>query len=133
MLKERTDKTLAADADSDWSSARSAELYGINAWGAGYFNLSEQGEAQVNVDFGDHQVVVSIMDIVLGMRARGLHMPAVLRIPNLLDHRIKVLNESFALAIEQGGYKNSYRGVFPIKVNQQRQVVAQETPAVFKR
>jgi arginine decarboxylase len=89
------------DAEEDWSSARSAELYGINAWGAGYFDLSSQGEAQVNVDFGDQQVVVSLMDIVLGMRARGLHMPAVLRIRNLLDHRIKVLNESFALAIDR--------------------------------
>jgi len=106
-----------------WSSERSAELYGINTWGAGYFDLSAQGEAQVNVDFGDRQVVVSLMDIVLGMRARGLHMPAVLRIRNLLDHRIKVLNESFAKAIREGGYKNNYRGVFPIKVNQQCHVI----------
>jgi arginine decarboxylase len=112
-----------AGATQQWSSERSAELYGINTWGAGYFDLSAQGEAQVTVDFGDHKVVVSIMDIVLGMRARGLHMPAVLRIRNLLDHRIKVLNESFADAIEQAGYKNVYRGVFPIKVNQQCHVI----------
>jgi len=116
-------KASTPAAAPSWSSERSAELYGINTWGAGYFNLSEQGEAQVNVDFGDQQVVVSIMDIVLGMRARGLHMPAVLRIRNLLDHRIKVLNESFATAIAQGGYQNSYRGVFPIKVNQQCHVI----------
>lgn len=116
-------KQSIAEAEEGWSSARSAELYGINSWGAGYFDLSAQGEAQVNVEFGEKQVVVSIMDIVLGMRARGLHMPAVLRIRNVLDHRIKVLNESFALAIEQGGYKNVYRGVFPIKVNQQCHVI----------
>jgi arginine decarboxylase len=123
MPDTQLNKPLNPDAAQGWSSERSAELYGINTWGAGYFDLSAQGEAQVNVDFGDHQVVVSIMDIVLGMRARGLHMPAVLRIRNLLDHRIKVLNESFALAIEQGGYKNNYRGVFPIKVNQQCHVI----------
>jgi len=116
-------KQTAQEIEEGWSSARSAELYGINAWGAGYFDLSAQGEAQVNVEFGDQQVNVSLMDIVLGMRARGMHMPAVLRIRNVLDHRIKVLNESFALAIEQGGYKNSYRGVFPIKVNQQCHVI----------
>jgi arginine decarboxylase-like protein len=79
MPKQFTDNPITADPEAGWSSEKSAELYGINAWGAGYFNLSAQGEAQVNVDFGDHQVVVSIMDIVLGMRARGLHMPAVLR------------------------------------------------------
>ncbi|MCB1706437.1 MAG: biosynthetic arginine decarboxylase [Halioglobus sp.] len=123
MLKEATDTSSATDNDAGWNSARSAELYGINNWGAGYFNLSEQGEVQVNIDFGDDQVVVSLMDIVVGMRARGLHMPAVLRIRNLLDNRIKVLNESFAEAIEQGGYQNSYRGVFPIKVNQQCHVI----------
>ena len=123
MPKQFTDNPITADPQGGWSSEKSAELYGINAWGAGYFNLSAQGEAQINVDFGDHQVVVSIMDIVLGMRARGLHMPAVLRIRNLLDQRIKVLNESFAQAIEQGGYKNNYRGVFPIKVNQQCHVI----------
>ena len=67
MLKELSDNTVVPDAPTEWSSERSAELYGINSWGAGYFNLSEQGEAQVNVDFGDQQVVVSIMDIVLGM------------------------------------------------------------------
>ena len=123
MPKELFTTTPPAKATADWSSARSAELYGINSWGAGYFDLSEQGEAQVNVDFGEHQVAVSIMDIVLGMRARGLHMPAVLRIRNLLDDRIRVLNESFAQAIEQGGYHNTYRGVFPIKVNQQCHVI----------
>jgi arginine decarboxylase len=123
MPNEMSKNASIAYTEEGWSSERSAELYGINSWGAGYFDVSAQGEAQVNVDFGDHQVVVSIMDIVLGMRARGLHMPAVLRIRNLLDHRIKVLNESFALAIEQGGYQNSYRGVFPIKVNQQCHVI----------
>ena len=123
MPKDNSTATSPAHSPTNWSSEHSAELYGINTWGAGYFNLSEQGEAQVNVDFGEHQVAVSIMDIVLGMRARGLHMPAVLRIRNLLDHRIKVLNDTFAQAIEQGGYQNTFRGVFPIKVNQQCHVI----------
>ena len=106
-----------------WRAADSAALYGVNDWGAGYFRVSEQGEAEVAVDFGERQVAVSLMDIVAGMRARSLEMPAVLRIRNLLDHRIKVLNESFARAIADGGYDNCYRGVFPIKVNQQCHVI----------
>jgi len=123
MSQAKSDELFTAEPCDGWTSEQSAELYGINAWGAGYFKLSEQGEVQVNVDFPDHSAAVSIMDIVLGMRARGLHMPAVLRIRNLLDHRIKTLNESFADAIESGGYRNSYRGVFPIKVNQQCHVI----------
>ncbi|GAB3306735.1 arginine decarboxylase [Haliea atlantica] len=108
---------------NSWTVADSAELYGVNAWGAGYFSVSEQGHAQVTVPTEDGKATVSLMDIVAGMRARSLEMPVVLRIRNLLDHRIKVLNETFAGAIERGGYQNVYRGVFPIKVNQQCHVI----------
>jgi len=118
-----TDTPSPAASAGSWSSDLSAQLYGINAWGAGYYSVSEQGEVQVTVDFDGQPVTVSIMDIVQGMHDRGLHMPAVLRIRNLLDHRIKALNESFATAIADGGYRNCYRGVFPIKVNQQCHVV----------
>ncbi len=108
---------------NDWSSAQSIELYGIHDWSSGYFSISEQGETVVNASFGDKTVAVPLMDIVAGMKARGLEMPTVLRIENLLDHRIKTLNEAFASAIEQDGYNNHYRGVFPIKVNQQCHVI----------
>jgi len=123
MPEKSAKRAFVTPPTSPWSSAQSADLYGINAWGAGYFDLSEEGNVQVNVDFGEHRATVSLLDIVLGMRARGMHMPAVLRIRNLLDHRIEVLNESFRQAIEQGGYNNEYRGVFPIKVNQQCHVI----------
>jgi len=115
--------TDSAQPEQDWSAADSAELYGINAWGAGYYSISDSGEAQVTVNTGDADTTVSLMDIVAGMRARNLEMPAVLRIRNVLDHRIKVLNEAFADAIASGGYNNVYRGVFPIKVNQQCHVI----------
>ncbi|MDP4652476.1 MAG: arginine decarboxylase, partial [Haliea sp.] len=94
----------------DWSAADSADLYGINAWGAGYYSISDSGDAQVTVNTAEGEATVSLMDIVAGMRARSLEMPAVLRIRNVLDHRIKVLNEAFASAIAGGGYNNVYRG-----------------------
>jgi len=107
-----------------WTAQDSADLYGIREWGAGYFDVSEQGDAVVTVNFADnHSVNVPLIDITNGMKERGLAMPAVLRIENLLDHRIQQLNEAFARAIEQAGYQNHYRGVFPIKVNQQCHVV----------
>jgi len=109
--------------NDQWSAAQSSALYGIDAWGAGYYSVSSQGEVQVNIEQDGKQVSVSLMDIVSGMRARQLEMPAVLRVRNVLDHRIAALNESFARAIEQGGYSNVYRGVFPIKVNQQCHVI----------
>lgn len=113
----------AKDGDQAWCSAQSAQLYGINAWGAGYFNVSDGGEVQVNIDFEGKPIAVSLMEIVQGMQDRGLHMPAILRIRNVLDHRLEVLNKSFAKAISDGNYQNCYRGVYPIKVNQQCHVV----------
>ncbi|MCF7971466.1 MAG: biosynthetic arginine decarboxylase [Methylococcaceae bacterium] len=106
-----------------WSAEDSANLYGIREWGADYFDVSKQGEAVVKVNFGDKTVTVPIIDIVEGMRERGLEMPAILRIENLLDQRIKQINEAFAHAISEQAYKNHYRGVFPIKVNQQCHVI----------
>ncbi len=111
---------VAADS---WQVSDSAELYGIDAWGAGYYSLNDSGEVQVTVRQDEGSVSVSLLDIVTGMRARQLDMPAVLRVRNVLDHRIAALNESFARAISQGGYRNVYRGVFPIKVNQQCHVI----------
>lgn len=66
---------------------------------------------------------VSIPEIIRGMRERGYDMPVLLRIENILDSQISSLHESFRKAISTLGYQGAYRGVFPIKVNQQQQVV----------
>lgn len=107
----------------EWDSEQSAKLYGVREWGADCFDISPEGNAVVSVQFGDNTVQVPLIDIVEGMKERGLEMPTVLRVENLLDLRIKQLNEAFARAIEQGAYQNHYRGVFPIKVNQQCHVI----------
>jgi arginine decarboxylase len=107
----------------EWDSKQSSQLYGVREWGADYFDISKEGNAVATVQFGDKTVSVPLIEIVEGMKERGMEMPAVLRIDNLLDQRIKQLNEAFANAIEVSGYKNHYRGVFPIKVNQQCHVI----------
>lgn len=111
-----------ANAESPWNTENSADLYGVRNWGAGYFDIADNGEAIVTVTNG-RRTEVSLLDIVEGMKERGLEMPAVLRIENVLDQRIKELNEAFARAIKDTGYNNEYRGVFPIKVNQQCHVI----------
>lgn len=106
-----------------WSSEDSAELYGIRNWGAGYFDISPQGDVVVRPFGSKNPVTVSIPSIIQGMRERGLDMPVLLRIENILDSQISLLHESFRKAIKALGYSGDYRGVFPIKVNQQQQVV----------
>lgn len=107
----------------DWTPEQSASLYGIRDWGAGYFDLNEQGEVTVRVDFPDGEVAVPLTRIVSGIEQRGHAMPVLLRIENLLDAQLSLLNESFRRAIDAAGYRGEYRGVFPIKVNQQCQVI----------
>ncbi len=106
-----------------WTSADAAALYRIGDWGNGYFGISASGEATVRVPFPEGEVEVSLWQILAGIRQRGLRLPLLLRIENLLDSQIARLNEGFRSAIVRHGYRGSYQGVFPIKVNQQRQVI----------
>ncbi|UWZ79949.1 biosynthetic arginine decarboxylase [Geoalkalibacter halelectricus] len=106
-----------------WTTEDSARLYRIHEWSAGYFDVTETGDVAVKVNFPSGDVRVSLMDIVAGVHQRDLQMPVLLRIENLLDSQIALLNESFRAAIAQQGYRGRYQGVFPIKVNQQRNVI----------
>jgi arginine decarboxylase len=116
---------MKRDLPSVWTPAESAELYGIRSWGAGYFDLADDGTVHVTVPVDGKRVGVSLMSIIAAMQQRGVQMPALLRIENILDAQISVLNDSFARAMETLGYRGSYRGVFPIKVNQQCEVIGE--------
>lgn len=110
-----------------WTVENSVDLYGIRNWGGGYFDISEKGEVTINPRGSDPANAVSMMDIISGVKDRGLGMPILLRLGNILQSRISLLHESFKTAIDNFGYKGEYRGVYPIKVNQQQQVVEEVT------
>lgn len=112
-----------ADPLDRWTKEKSEELYGIRNWGAGYFSVSKQGEVLVNPYKNDPETAISLMEIISGIQERGMEMPVLLRFENLLDAQISFLNNSFDVAMHKLGYKGQYRGVYPIKVNQQQQVV----------
>ncbi|HSH75471.1 MAG TPA: hypothetical protein VLA09_07310, partial [Longimicrobiales bacterium] len=109
-----------------WTCAKSAELYGIREWGASYFSISDEGEILVRLG-KDRDCSVSLVQVVRGLRERGMEMPVLLRFGDILDSRISLLNESFAKARSEAGYRGEYRGVYPIKVNQQQQVIEEIT------
>lgn len=110
-----------------WNAAKSAELYGVNDWGAGYFRVDDQGNLLVMPRPGETGKSVCIQDIVAGIKERGLDMPVLLRVENILNSRITDLNESFLSAISDLNYQGSFIGAYPIKVNQQEQVVEKIT------
>ncbi len=105
-----------------WRVEDSAELYGVQTWGAGYFDVSAKGEVVI-CPYGPSGPQVPIPEIIRGIRERGYSMPCLLRVENILDSQIASLHGSFNRAIKSQGYKGKYRGVFPIKVNQQQQVI----------
>jgi arginine decarboxylase len=114
---------IKPEALTRWTVADAAELYGIRNWGAGYFDISDRGEVLVRPRGNGAPADVSLTDIVAGLHARGLRMPVLLRFADILAARVALINSSFSKAIGDAGYRNHYRGVYPIKVNQQQQVV----------
>ncbi len=112
-----------SEALARWKIEDALELYGIRNWGAGYFDVSAQGEITVNPSANAEGPRVSIMDIIAGIRERGMDMPVLLRFRDILASRMDKLHSGFQDAIRDAGYRGAYRGVYPIKVNQQQQVI----------
>ena len=110
-----------------WDIENARELYGIERWGNGYFDINPDGEVVVHLRDAEQSIPVSLQEIIQGLKDRGSSMPQLLRFRDLLDRRIEHLNESFISAIDNSGYQGSYRGVYPIKVNQQQQVIEEIT------
>jgi arginine decarboxylase len=106
-----------------WTVEQSVDLYGIKNWGCDFFDISTSGNVEIKVTHSQQVTSIAVIDIINSMKERGLEMPAILRIENLLDARIQSLNEAFLKAINTYDYQGVYRGVFPIKVNQQCHVV----------
>ena len=105
-----------------WKIEDSLDLYGLHAWGNGYFGINDAGHVVVRPDQSTDREI-DLYEVVRGLEARDLAAPVVLRFSDILRHRLKRLNDAFASAIAENDYKNRYTAVFPIKVNQQRQVV----------
>jgi len=109
--------------EKDWSAEKSSELYGVSTWGHNFFGVNKKGHVTVRLADEEGKCEVSLFEIIEGLRDRGTHLPVLLRFRDLLHSRITEINESFRKAIKDTKYQGEYRGVYPIKVNQQRQVI----------
>jgi len=104
-----------------WTIADSLEAYGIRNWGVGYFGINEKGNVIVHPD-GPNGASFDLKELVDEVRRRGISLPLLIRFTDVLRNRVKHLNEAFRKAITEHAYKGQYRGVYPIKVNQDRYV-----------
>ncbi|HEY9164211.1 MAG TPA: biosynthetic arginine decarboxylase, partial [Magnetovibrio sp.] len=106
-----------------WTTQDAEDLYRIERWSDGYFGIGDDGKLLALPDVGHKEVPIALQDVVDELRAENVQFPVVMRFHNILRNRVRQLNEAFAAAIEEAEYQAPYRGVYPIKVNQVREVV----------
>jgi arginine decarboxylase len=105
-----------------WTVADAAELYEVAAWGKGYFSINDLGHVCVHPN-KDPRRSIDLKQLVDRLLARGIQTPVLIRFGDILKHRLGDIHAAFQQAIREHDYKGGYQCVFPIKVNQQRQVV----------
>jgi arginine decarboxylase len=107
---------------SGWTIEASEELYRIHSWGEPYFSINADGHLTVSPK-GDRGGSLDLFELVEAIKQRNLNLPLLIRFPDILEDRIERINACFAKAIARYKYNGVYRGVFPVKCNQQRQLL----------
>ncbi len=107
---------------NEWDLESAIATYNVEGWGNGYFNVNSSGNVEAK-PLQDKGGSIDLLEVVNEARARNLSFPLVIRFQDLLRHRVESVNRAFQTAITEFGYRNEYRGVFPIKVNQLREVI----------
>jgi arginine decarboxylase len=105
-----------------WKIQDALELYGVRNWGKGYFSVNNLGHVTVHPN-KDPERAIDLKELVDQIQARGIALPLLLRFTDILRHRVGEIHDAFRDAIKEFEYTGNYCCVYPIKVNQQRQVV----------
>lgn len=114
-----SNSNAAAEA---WDIQKSRDLYNIHRWGARYYDINDAGHVVARPQL-ENGTPVDLTDIIEEARGRGLKFPILVRFQDILRHRVEAINQAFCNSIAEFNYQGRYRGVFPIKVNQLREVV----------
>ena len=114
--------TVAPLPQKSWTIEDSEKLYRIQGWGEPYFSINAAGHVTVSPK-GDRGGSLDLCELVESLKQRNLALPLLIRFSDILEDRIERLNSCFARAIARYNYKNVYRGVFPVKCNQHRQLI----------
>ena len=120
--------TSATRAHRNWQTGEvftvndANELYEVDRWGKGYFSISSAGHVLVHPT-KDPAKAIDLKQLTDHLMLRGIHLPVLIRFRDILRHRVGDIHNAFKTAITQHQYEGGYMCVYPIKVNQQRQVV----------
>ena len=115
---------MLKDPMPHWSVTEAAELYEVARWGKGYFSVGDNGSVLVHPR-RDMTQSVDLKTLVDQIKSRGVELPVLIRFNDILQHRLADIHAAFQKAIDEHEYGGNYHCVYPIKVNQQRQVVEQ--------
>ncbi|NBR78634.1 MAG: biosynthetic arginine decarboxylase [Alphaproteobacteria bacterium] len=115
-------------SEGDGSSRKAAleaadRLYGVSRWGDGLITIMENGHIGLVHPGRPEAAPVDLLSVIENLDQRGITAPILLRVSDFISWRIDQINEAFQQAIKDQGYQGRYQGVFPIKVNQQAQVI----------
>src|SRR6267378_2837960 len=105
-----------------WTPRVASDLYDVASWGKGYFSVGENGHVQVHPE-KDPARSIDLKELVDTLVLRGISLPILIRFADILKHRLGEIHSAFQTAITDHHYQGDYCCVYPIKVNQQRQVV----------
>ncbi len=111
-----------------WTIEAAESLYNLEGWGLNYFGINAKGNVTLQPK-KDPEGAIDILDVVDDVASRGIKMPVLIRFQDILRRRVAVINEAFADAIKEHGYGGRFFGVYPIKVNQFREVVEEISDA----
>ena len=106
----------------NWGPSDSLKLYNIESWGDQYFSINPAGNLTVHPRKGEGPGI-DLTSVIEDVRSQNLKLPVLIRFQDIIRHRVVTLNEAFRKQISEYGYKGRYKGVYPVKVNQMREVV----------
>jgi arginine decarboxylase len=109
-------------AGRHWPKEEADGVYYISRWGDGYFDINDEGHLCVLPERTPDGPRIDIADVIAEVKAQGIGFPVVVRFGDILRSAVRTLNETFQETIEEAEYQGKYVGVFPVKVNQMREV-----------
>ena len=108
---------------SDWSIEEAERVYGVSKWGGGYFQIGKNGNVHITPVPEDPSIQIDFNSVIEDIRKEGVQFPVVVRFHDILRSQVAGLNKAFRSSIEEAEYQGQYQGVYPVKVNQMREVV----------
>ncbi|MEW6992051.1 biosynthetic arginine decarboxylase [Colwelliaceae bacterium 6441] len=122
-MKNHTNNNNTAHIAKKCSVESAEKIYRVNRWGDGYFNVGEHGSINVTPRYDQPNLSINLQEVVDEIAAEGIDFPVVIRFHDILRSQVERLNRTFRKTIEEADYEGRYLGVFPVKVNQMREVI----------